>query len=453
MHTRHIPVGRARLLAAAVALAAVAAVAGCGDVLEVEDPQSFVDERLDDPNAIDPVANGVEGDFMLSLDDVAIFTGMLSDELESTSTWQAWDDISEGNITHDWFSEIPDNFTPAQNLLLRARYSAVDAEERFRRVLGDTADRHPAMIKVKATDAWTDVELGMSYCESPAGPTKPGEESGPAVSDTVIFQQALTKLQATLDLVPAASMPDDEKAAWTAYLQAGLARTNLMLGNYAAALAAAEAVPPGFRKQAIFSATSDAQNNVAANQGHPAYNRAAGMRTIWLPQVDTVAGFLRDPFSGELDRRVPITFDVNDANGLRLGVNNRTPFIGNGKAATLEAPIDITDRAEMNLIEAEVYWRQGNFPVAIDRMNRNRAAAGLPSLVDPGTSEGVFDMLLQERFAELFVEGHRMQDLYRFGLVGARLGPGRATKLPLSRTEILNNPALTEGQQTCPGVS
>jgi hypothetical protein len=273
------------------------------------------------------------------------------------------------------------------------------------------------------------------------------------VSDTAIFQQALTKLQATLALVPTASMPDDQKAEWTAYLQAGLARTNLMLGNDAAALAAAEQVPAGFKKQAIFSSTSDAQNNVAANQGHPAYNRAAGMRTIWLSQVDTIAGFLRDPFSGQLDRRVPITFDVNDANGLRLGVNNRTPFIGNGKAPTLDAPIDITDRAEMNLIEAEVYWRQGNFQTAIDKMNLNRAAAGLPALVNPGTSEGVFEMLLQERFAELFVEGHRMQDLYRFGLVGARLGPGRATKLPLSRTEILNNPSVTEGQQTCPGVS
>jgi hypothetical protein len=442
MHKRLIE--RARVLAA---LVTIVGVTGCGDILEVEDPQRFVDDRLDNPAAIEPVANGVEGDFMLSLDDVAIFTGILSDELESTSTWQAWDDISEGNIRADWFSEIPDNFTPAQNLLLRARYSALDAEARFRRVLGDTADRSPAMIKVKATDAWTDVELGMSYCESPAEP------GGPAVSDTAIFQQALTKLQATLALVPTASMPDDQKAQWTAYLQAGLARTNLMLGNDAAALAAAEQVPAGFKKQAIFSSTSDAQNNVAANQGHPAYNRAAGMRTIWLSQVDTVAGFLRDPFSGALDRRVPITFDANDANGLRLGVNNRTPFIGNGKAATLDAPIDITDRAEMNLIEAEVYWRQGNFQTAIDRMNLNRAAAGLPALVNPGTSQGVFDMLLQERFAELFVEGHRMQDLYRFGLVGTRLGPGRATKLPLSRTEILNNPSITEGQQTCPGVS
>ena len=53
----------------------------------------------------------------------------------------------------------------------------------------------------------------------------------------------------------------------------------------------------------------------------------------------------------------------------------------------------------------------------------------------------------------LFAEGSRMQDLYRFGLVNARLGPGRATKLPLSRTEQLTNPHIGAGKETCPAVS
>jgi hypothetical protein len=428
-------------------IAAAIAAAGCSDVLEVEDPQRFVDEKLDTPAAIPPVANGVEGAFMLAYDGVAIFTGILSDELESTSTWQAWDDISLGRIRGDWFSEIPDNFTPPQNELLRARYAAIDAQARIQRVFGDTANKSPSMVKVMATDAWTDLVLAMSYCASPAEP------GGVAVSDTVMFQQALTKLEATLAVIQGASLTDEERAAWTAYVQAGIARANLMLGNYDAALAAAQAVPAGFRKDALFSAASAAQNNMEATQGHPAFNRSVGMRTIWLPQVDTLAGFLIDRFSGQLDRRVPIVFDANDANELRLGVNNRTPFLGNGKTPTRDAPITLADRAEMNLIEAEVYWRRADFATAIAKMNVNRAAAGLPPLTNPGTTEGVFDMLLQERFAELYAEGHRMQDLYRFGLVRERLGPGRATKLPLSRTEILNNPNIEEGQATCPAVS
>ena len=75
----------------------------------------------------------------------------------------------------------------------------------------------------------------------------------------------------------------------------------------------------------------------------------------------------------------------------------------------------------------------------------------LPVTSDVSTS--VRDLLLQERFAVLFGEGQRMQDLYRFGLVAQRLGPGRATKLPLTRTEQLSNPNIGEGKETCPAIS
>jgi hypothetical protein len=35
-----------------------------------------------------------------------------------------------------------------------------------------------------------------------------------------------------------------------------------------------------------------------------------------------------------------------------------------------------------------------------------------------------------------------MQDLYRFNLVNAKLGPGRLVKLPLSVTEAINKPNI-----------
>jgi hypothetical protein len=110
----------------------------------------------------------------------------------------------------------------------------------------------------------------------------------------------------------------------------------------------------------------------------------------------------------------------------------------------------------MNLIVAEVKWRQNDFPGALTAMNINRTAVGLPGFTLPtgaNVSTQVRDLLLQERFAELFAEGHRMQDLYRFGLVTQRLGADRATKLPLSRTERLANPNIGEGKATCPAVS
>jgi hypothetical protein len=46
-----------------------------------------------------------------------------------------------------------------------------------------------------------------------------------------------------------------------------------------------------------------------------------------------------------------------------------------------------------------------------------------------------------------------LSDLYRFGLIKDRLGAGRATKLPLSRTEQLGNPNIGDGKETCPAIS
>ena len=94
--------------------------------------------------------------------------------------------------------------------------------------------------------------------------------------------------------------------------------------------------------------------------------------------------------------------------------------------------------------------------VAAMNVNRRLPSVALPDLTVPTSgdvSTQIRDMILQERFATMFAEGSRLQDIYRFNLVNARLGPGRATKLPLSRTEELTNPHLGEGKETCPAVS
>ncbi|NIR60738.1 MAG: RagB/SusD family nutrient uptake outer membrane protein, partial [Gammaproteobacteria bacterium] len=57
-------------------------------------------------------------------------------------------------------------------------------------------------------------------------------------------------------------------------------------------------------------------------------------------------------------------------------------------------------------------------PQAMAILNDLRADAGLGPLPDPGGSaDAVLEYLLHERFAELFLEGQRMNDLHRFGLV------------------------------------
>ena len=429
--------------------AALLASTACKDVLKVQDPQNFASSTLDNPILWPAIANGAEGDFQLPISNLAIFSGMLSDELWDSSTWIDWHDISTGairpNRPQGTFGD------GVQNSLLRARYSAQAAADRFTAGMKDSANTSPLMVQVRAVDAWSDVELAMGFCESP--PT----QGAAAVSDTVMFQNALVKLNAVLPLAKNAHyVKETDRAAVVNWINAGIARSNLMIGKYDEALAAALLVPAGFEKDAIYSSNSTAQNNNQFVQGNAASNRSYTIRGIWYDRIDTIAGSLKDWYSNQLDSRVPLQHDNNNSKGYNLGAGGVVKFFSNGKAPLASAPIAIAKYGEMVLIQAEVYWRKGQFQTAIDKMNINRAAVGLPNIVLPTTgdiSTWVRDALLSERFAQLFAEGSRMQDLYRFNLVNAKLGPGRLVKLPLSVTEAINNPNIRINGGKCPGVS
>lgn len=139
----------------------------------------------------------------------------------------------------------------------------------------------------------------------------------------------------------------------------------------------------------------------------------------------------------------------------QLGVNNRFAYFGITKYANRASPIRMFSKVEATLIEAEVAMRNGDFTTEATLLNglRTRSGVQLPAIPVPLTAAAGQTALVNERMAELWVEGSRMEDLVRFNLVGSLLGPGRAIKLPLSRTEILNNGNMKDGGGTCPSIS
>jgi hypothetical protein len=443
----------ARKCAGLCALTALAAVAGCHDILTVENPQAITDKGADNALLLPAVAAGAEGDFHVTLDLLSIFTGLLADEFWHVGSWVEWEDVSQGRIRANWQqnASFANTYNDAENGLLRARGAAELAAQRFERVMGDTAHTSPLFITAELARAWTDLYLAMAVCQLPPG-------AGAAmVSDTAMFKQAADSLQRIISLIQAAHYTSAaDRLARLDQAHAGAARANLMAGNHDAALQHAQAVRPGFQYDAVFSSNSGFQNNAMSVQGNANYNRSYTIRSLWYPMIDTVAGQLRDPSSGQLDPRVQLGHDNNNARGYDKGVDGVHKFFSIMKYSSYASPITISKSAEMSLIVAEVHWRRGDFPAALAAMNVNRAAAGLPPFTLPRSgdvSTQVRDMLLQERFAELFGTASRLNDLYRFNLVGERLGPGRATKLPLSRTEQLGNPNIGEGAETCPRIS
>ncbi len=438
----------ARVAGCALAAVSVVLVTACRDILQVQNPQAFTNEAANSPTLLPAVAAGAEGQFQLSIATFAIMTGMLSDELQNSSTWIDWKQVSDGTITKNW--PTAGAFSGAQDNLLRARFDAISAAQRFESVMGDTAHTSPLFIQVEISRAWDDLYLAMGFCESPPAP------GVPTVSDTAMFQQAVDSLKALLPLIQAAHFQNaSDRQARLNLANAGLARASLMLGNYTDADTYAAAVPSGFEYDAIYSTNSGAQNNNMTVQGTFTNNRSYTIRNIWDQYVDTLTGYMRDPLSGVDDPRIPLGHDNNNATGKWYGADGISPFYSMTKYLALNSPIPITNSAEMTLIRAEVAWHNGDYTTAVADMNTNRNAVGLPALVVPATNQqqGVLDMLLQERFATMFAEGDRLQDIYRFNLMASRVGTGRPLKLPLSYNEEQNNRTIGPGGGKCPGVS
>ncbi|HEU4988834.1 MAG: RagB/SusD family nutrient uptake outer membrane protein [Gemmatimonadota bacterium] len=437
-----------RIAGCALAAVSVALVTACHDILQVQNPQAFTNEAANNPNLLPAVAAGAEGQFQLSTATFAIMTGMLSDELQNTSTWIDWKQVSDGDITKNW--PTAGAYSGAQDGLLRARFDAISAADRFHTVMGDSVRTSPLFIQVEITRAWADLMLAMGFCETPPGPGMP------TVSDTAMFQQARDSLKALLPLIQAAHFQSAaDRNARLNFANAGLARASLMLGNYGDADTYAKAVTPGFEYDAIYSTNSGSQNNNMTVQGTFTNNRSYTIRNIWDQYVDTLTGFMRDPLSGQDDPRIPLGHDNNNATGKWYGADGISPFYSMTKYINLNSPIPITNSAEMILIEAEVAWHGGDYATAVSLMNKNREAVGLPDLTVPATDPqtGVFNMLLQERFATMFAQGDRLQDIYRFGLMGTRVGHDRPLKLPLSYNEEQNNRSIGPGGGKCPGRS
>ena len=425
--------------------AVLGSLAGCDNLLTVQDPSRFTDSDLD--NALVAVAVGVEGEVHARVDNIIIGNAILSDMWQHTGTWSGYDDMDHGRT--EW-----ERNSNSGIWLLRARFAAQDATARFDRLAAEGATIAPELrAQVLVSEGWADLIMAGSQCEQPQG------QATAAISDIALYAQARDKLTAAL------SVATGDFSLWA---QAGIARAELMLGNYGPASTMAGAVmaaaPAGWEKLALFQTGTLTSSIVTLDTW--GFNHAAGMREKWWFLVDDTELMMMDPLTGELDPRVPIRHEAGV-----LGVDGTTEFFSQWKYQGFDDDIPMTHLGEMRLIQAEALMETGDPAGALAMLNSLRSDAGLSDapasmFANPAapTRDEVFDVLLNERFAELFMEGHRLQDLHRFGLTAgfmAGTGPGRVgfpdgvgdfvgtesvrpTKFPTSMTEALNNPNIED---------
>ena len=428
--------------------AVLGSLAGCDDLLDVSDPSRFTDADLD--NALSAVAVGVEGDLHAAMDNNVNNVEIMSDVMMHSGTWSGWDDIDHGRIAYD-----NDGRSDGGNGLLRTRFAAQDANARFDRLEAEGQTIASILrAQVAVTEGWTDLLLGQWYCEGPAG------AGTTAITDIQLIAQGRDKLTASLTF---AGGTDFE---WWA--RAGIARAELFLGNLGAADAAASAVlagaPAGWSRDALYQ--EGTLSNSIVSLSTFGFNHASAIREKWWALVDDTELKMNDPLSQSLlslnepDPRVEIRHEAGV-----LGVDGTTDFFSQWKYKNQGSDIPITHLDEMTLIRAEVAWAGGLYTTARTMLNGLRTAAGLTPIPDAMADDNaeVLTLLLNERFAELFMEGHRMGDIRRHGLVSGLIADGsfagtessRPVKFPISASEARNNSEMADdsSQRCLPKVS
>ncbi len=383
-----------------VAALLAVSVAACN--FDVTNPGPTPDAFLNNPKAHQAVANGAAVELFEALSDVTYTTSAVTRELfpsGSTSNWGISIEQQNGRLIYD-----DEHVTDPWNEVQRARASGENGYQRFvDNVEGGVTGYQPA-AEAALWAAYASRMLGENWCEGAI-------DGGPIVSRTELLQRAEEWFTRTIET--AGSNPDlaDVKTAATA----GRASVRVDLGDWAGAVSDAAQVPSTFVLNARYEDGQQEQYNRLYFGGADEPYRAI---TVW----NTV---YQDYYTDTQDPRVPWV-DTGQLGDASVGlVGDRVPFYRQLKFAERGSDIRLSSGWEMRLIEAENKLNSGDFAGAMTIVNVRRAALNVPLWTPADLNEAWADFK-RERGIELWLEGRRMGDLYRWKADGT---PGALDQL------------------------
>lgn len=404
---------------AAVVLSGLFLFTGCDGLLEVTNPGSVEEVDLDNPALAATLVNSALGQFECAYTSYVASTGILSQELIDASNWAAlngWGQrgLQLRTIAGSCATTRNADFLGAYTPLQQARYIAEDGLARIEGF--DDAlvpNKAEALANLEVYAAYSTLLLGEGFCEMAI-------DGGPLMTREEVFERAEAGFTRAIARAEAANSTE-----LRAMSVAGRARARLNLNNLEGAYEDASAVPEGFVRFAEYS-TNDASRE----------NRLYNMNRLNRFLSANAAAYAGLEVDGEPDPRVVIW------NSGLVGHDNSTEHWYQGKYDEASASIPIASWAEAQLIMAEA--RPAEAEAAINRL---RASQGIPALtIDP--ADDILGIVLEERRRQLFLEGHRLNDMLRhdlpfptgFNHKGQAWGP--ITCMPLPEQERRNNPNL-----------
>jgi hypothetical protein len=441
-----------RRLAALAAAAALAGALGCGSILEVDNPNNVNAESLTDPASARAQVNGVLA---------ALTRGatMLLGPVNSASDDMSWSGSLEGmqrfdrGFLRDPYNEFLEGtmsgMTPARYMANRtikqletfqaagqlAEPAQLALANLYAAITYDYIANHFDDFVIASNEREAGAAVGPAAMVALYDSVEAAAARGLAVTGTTAAQRgALTAMRARAKF---------DRAIWQKLNPSGTAVTQPLVGVQAAADDAAAALAllgADARFQLVVQSGMNFGNcflpNCTNSRQEIRFDPAIATYN-YTSRVLTVA--LLDPITGQADPRIaPL---INEFVTPTAGTN----FI----------PVTVTGSRDMLLILAEVALANGQTAAFQTRINQLRALSGLPGWTGAAGQPTALAMLIHERRANLYLQGRRLNDMYRFGIVDprwaadsdARTCPG--SMLPINNAERLSNANVANWQPGC----
>jgi hypothetical protein len=369
---------------------ALGACSALDDLLSVEAPSTVDASDLEQPAAAGLLAASVANEFRCSLTYYATASALTGNE---------WRDASNNSVLNIWDQRVHDTSGYG------SRYASADCgsnEPAIYQPLSRT--RWLADQTLELLAGWTDAEVpdraqlqaevamysGYSYVLFGESMCTVAFDEGPEQSITDAFNLAIQRF-------------DDAIAAGaTGYIlnavRVGKARAQLNLDQKAAAATTAAAVPQGF---SFTLAYSNAESVTRNKQWE--FNLDDENVTVAEPYRNVMYEGVPDPRISVMDRGT-----TNPQTGLAIWISDKYP-----DAST---PVELASWEEAQLIVAEAEIEAGNYATAAGIIDALHTAVGLPAYAGGLNATELTEQLVYERAAEMFLEGHHLQDLKRLAV-------------------------------------
>jgi hypothetical protein len=464
------PTGRRAIRRSVATSLAALVLGGFGcNVLDVSNPNNAVEAQLDDPNAAASIANGAVGLTIRALNGMLDVYGTATDELDFVGSQDGFRQLDLGYVSRPVLQFSDNGYLQTAT----ARWTGDQAIRRLREF--DEATPRQLLNRNDLANAYlytaiTYVTIGDMFDDFPiasdraTGAPPIGEDNMSAVYDTAVayLDRGLVIATATnsatlrTQILAMRARAKYSKAVWAKLnppvKQAGEAQpvANPLVNDAGASADAVAAL--ALMGTADFTLTvtptptsvtaavnTAAVNNLGADlntrrevrigQAYATPDPAAQGRNRTLVTGGQPVIALNDPVSGQPD----------------LALRARVATLINGGQFV---PTIVVSAREMQLILAEAALAQGNIAEFTTRVNAVRAFT--PGLA-PYTGAGVTPqaLLVHMRRVNLFMQGRRLADMYRFGQRDANWQQAsiayttRGCFFPITQTERQSNPAVT----------